>query len=428
MKTNNSTSVTIQKHPVYRVLPQDHPCVNNLVPVYIGRIHGNHKFSTAITDLYSLSKPHGKVTIENPVELGLNNSSVGQINKEENKPQLSARPIVFKDEYTLGELIDLNYTEIPFLVEKLIPAGALVLLGGQSDIGKSTLYTQLAISIVRGDQEFLGFKINPVHKRVLIISTEDWPPAVSFRILRQLNGKGIDQSIRNSIVVKFNYDDLESRIDAILQQTPVDLIIIDAFGDVFGDGINMSNNVRRYFNPYREINNKYYCSTLFVHHVGKSKKKQQADKDQLLGSVGIEGKMRNVLMLSIVNNQHQLRIVKGNHLGAGDKSKPVYLNFDEEKLTFSVATELAKPIENPFENKDNSTASGSSNSIKKKNRPGRKSDPKLKSEAIKMYLDKVPQVEIAKRVGRDKSTVCKWIKAYQASMGHDPSQTSEKVA
>ena len=421
MRTTNITSVTIQKYPEHRVLPPDHPCVCNLSQIYIDKIHGNHKMSTNVKDPYSLTKSYSDACYVEPIADYLTNSTVD--NKIVEDQFQNSILSVAKDEYTFGELLDLNYHEIPFLVEKLIPVGALVVLGGQSEIGKSTLYTQLAISIVCGDTEFFGCKIHPVHKRVLIISTEDGPPAFSFRILKQMQERRVDNEIRNSIVVKFNYDDLENRIREIVEHTPVDLIIIDAFGDVFGDGINLSNDVRRYLNNFSIINKRINCSTLFVHHVSKGKKKQPADKDQLLGSVGIEGKMRNVLMLSVVNSQHQLRIVKGNYVRPEDKAKPIYLKFDQKTLTFSVTAEPADQIGDPFEKKGNSIASGSSS--RSKNRPGRRRDPGLFAEAIRMYNDKVPQVEIAKKVGREKSTICKWIKTYKNKVSFDFSQAGE---
>ena len=52
---------------------------------------------------------------------------------------------------------------------------------------------------------------------------------------------------------------------------------------------------------------------------------------------------------------------------------------------------------------------------------------RLYSQAIQLYNDGVAQVEIAKTVGRDKSTVCKWIKAYNESKGFDLSKFSDEV-
>ena len=49
--------------------------------------------------------------------------------------------------------------EIDYLVDKLIPRGALCALVGESDTGKSSLLRQLSVSLAYGDSDFLGFSL-----------------------------------------------------------------------------------------------------------------------------------------------------------------------------------------------------------------------------------------------------------------------------
>jgi hypothetical protein len=109
-------------------------------------------------------------------------------------------------------------------------------------------------------------------------------------------------------------------------------------------------------------------------------------------------------MLSIVNDQHQLSIAKGNYVNREDKKIPLYLNFDSNILTFSRADGPVKPIEN-----DGSDIA-SSREIKVVKRPGRQIDMKLYNQVIQLCKEGKPQVEIAKLLGRDKSTISKWLK------------------
>jgi|ERR1035437_6154047 hypothetical protein len=319
-----------------------------------------------------------------------------------------------KDEWTLGELLDLKITEIPFLVDKLIPLHTLNVLAGQSERGKSTLYTQLSLAIIRGDNEFLGFKLNLAYKRVLVISTEDGPVALSFRTNKQLNKVSITGELRDRITFITNQDDLERRIERYLEKNRADLVVMDAFADVFtGGDINASNSVRRYLNNYVKFIQRFGCTVLFVHHVGKGNRGNKPEKDQLLGSTGIEGKMRNVLMLSIVNDQHQLSIAKGNYINREDKKIPLYLNFDVKTLTFSREDGPAKPKAS-----DESIVS-SSGGCQSKRKPGKQKDMKLYNQAIQFYKEGISQVEIAKIVKRDKSTICKWIKEHKSGKGSE---------
>ena len=61
------------------------------------------------------------------------------------------------------------------------------------------------------------------------------------------------------------------------------------------------------------------------------------------------------------------------------------------------------------------------------NRPGRKKAIDLYNLAIKLYDDGkgMSQAEIAKIVGMDRSTVCRWIKAYNESKGYDLSEAED---
>jgi hypothetical protein len=320
-----------------------------------------------------------------------------------------------KDEWTLGEILDLRITAIPFLVDKLIPMHTLNVLAGQSERGKSTLYTQLSLAIIRGDDEFLGCKLYTNYKRVLIISTEDGPVALSFRTNKQLNQATSINEYRDRLTFIINQDNLENRIEDFLIKTRVDLVVMDAFGDVFtGRDINASNSVRQYLGTYVKLIQKYGCSVLFVHHIGKSKQNNRSEKDQLLGSVGIEGKTRNVMMLSIINDQHQLSIVKGNYINREDRKTPLYLNFDSDTLTFSLAEGPAKPEEGKEGDIDSTGGSTA------KSKPGPQKDMEKYNLAIKLHKEGKSQVEIAQIVGRDKSTICKWIKEHKANQNPPP--------
>ena len=77
------------------------------------------------------------------------------------------------------KIFNQNHQKIDFLVDKLIPKGTLCALVGESDTGKSSFLRQLAISLVYGDSDFLGFKLNNVCKNVIYVSTEDGEMATS---------------------------------------------------------------------------------------------------------------------------------------------------------------------------------------------------------------------------------------------------------
>src|ERR1019366_8139636 len=68
---------------------------------------------------------------------------------------------------TTGEKLLLSdIKEIPCLVEPFLQQTGLVCLAGSSDTGKSSALRQLAIRIVTGESDYIGFKINAKHRSV----------------------------------------------------------------------------------------------------------------------------------------------------------------------------------------------------------------------------------------------------------------------
>jgi len=125
MNLNNSDYIMIQKYPLFIKLRQSHPCRNNLKLVYIGKVNGNHKISSMIppnTATVINDKKIEKADNKINTEIGYEKvSNCNPIVNEELKDQSSTSTYIFKEDWTLDELLDLNIKEIPYLVEKLIP-------------------------------------------------------------------------------------------------------------------------------------------------------------------------------------------------------------------------------------------------------------------------------------------------------------------
>jgi RecA-family ATPase len=324
----------------------------------------------------------------------------------ENLPSLD----LSKEEFTLEELLTIKETEIPFLVEKLIPKEAIVFLAGASEVGKSLFYSQLALSIINGDTEFLGLKLNTFFRRVLMFSTEDGPVSISTRSRKQLTSLSFSSDVTKRLDIITSSEKVVERIQKFLDMNQYDLVIIDAFGDVFDGEINVSNSVRLFLNKFSAIIRQHRTTFLIVHHIGKGKESKQANKVHLLGSVGIEGKARNVVTISKNPNNTNYRIlsiVKGNYISDDHKKTPIILKFDQPTLTYSIADDseyrrfaINQPGALP----------------RKKGKP--RDEVKYQS-FLKMHKERISQKEIAATLKLDKSTVCRWVKEYRNTHGYD---------
>ena len=72
-----------------------------------------------------------------------------------------------------NQMLTKVYTEEDTLLEPILPRQGVVALVGSSDSGKSSLLRGLAMAIVAGKSEYIGFALHPRYRRAMYISTED---------------------------------------------------------------------------------------------------------------------------------------------------------------------------------------------------------------------------------------------------------------
>lgn len=292
-----------------------------------------------------------------------------QISKGEENP---------KQIFTATELLNRNITEIPQLLEPILPKVGLCGFAGSSDTGKSSFLRQLAVSVGIGESEFLGFKLNASNKRAIYVSTEDDDYAISFLLKKANIEKQLPNELFNGLSFIFDTHNLIEKLDAYLVESKVDLIIIDAFTDLYGKSMNDTNQVRTFLNEYSQLAQKHKCLIIFLHHTGKRTEELAPSKHNLLGSQGFEAKMRLVIELRndfLHPDKRHLCIVKGNYLPKEYKTESFVMLFNEN-LQFTMTDERV-----PFENL----------------KPGNKSEEK---EAVRQLKEEgKTQTEIAKELG-----------------------------
>ena len=303
-----------------------------------------------------------------------------QTTPKENKKVVDIDKHVYNGE----ELLNLDSEGIGWLLDKILPRVAVAALGGSSDTGKSAFLRQLAMAIVSGEEEFLGFKINALNRNVIYVSTEDDETAVSH-LMRKQNIKKYDNTSFRNLRFIFNSDNLLHTLKEELKKAPTDCIIIDTFTDIYGDDMNSSNKVRKFINDFYNIAKANNCLLLFLHHTGKKTETLAPHKDNLLGSQGFEAKMRVVLELRrdfYEDPSRHLCIVKGNYIPSEMKTQSYVLKFDDN-LVFT-STNRRVPFEKLdqryVKKKDNSKLTERINELNKEGHSSRKISEILKAE------------------------------------------------
>jgi RecA-family ATPase len=238
---------------------------------------------------------------------------------------------------TTGEQLLLSeIKEIPTLVAPFLQQTGLACLAGSSDTGKSSILRQLAIAIVTGENDFLGFTLTAKHRSVIYVPTEDLERETSYLLHRQTQLYKPEQL--KGLRFIFEITNLYKELDKRLNNKPADLVIIDCFADVYGGDLKDTQKIRTYLHPFQELAQKHQMLILFLHHTGKRTENFEPSKNNLLSGQGFEAKMRLVIELraDLLNPAYRhLCIVKGNYLPAIHKKESYVLQFDEQHFVFS---------------------------------------------------------------------------------------------
>ena len=252
-----------------------------------------------------------------------------------------------KSKFNAFELFHSDIEEIPKLLDPFLQTVGLASLVGTSDCGKSTFLRQLSLSIVLNLNSFIGFKLNCKYNKVIYVSTEDDPISLASSVKKQINHLQKKHQLDNldglkNLEVIFDSTGLYLQLTEMLEKAKYDLVIIDAFTDVFKNEINSNTHVRTFLSAYDKLAKKHNCLILFLHHISKGKDRTKPSKDSVIGSQGFEAKMRILFELRPdLNNKKQVNlwVLKANFLDSKFKSKGHNLNFNSE-LIFENTGEL----------------------------------------------------------------------------------------
>lgn len=298
-----------------------------------------------------------------------------------------------KEEYTSvfnGEqLLNMKVDNIPCLVDPILPKVGLVALAGSSDTGKSSLLRQLAVSVCLGEERFLGWQLKTEHRKAYYVSTEDDENAIAFLLNKTNYDRQLPASAYSGLTFDFDSHRILERLNESLAKNPVDIVIVDAFTDLYGKSMNDTNQVRTFLNGYSQLAQKHKCLVMFLHHTGKRTEELTPSKHNLLGSQGFEAKMRLVMELrndSTQPNKRHLCIVKGNYLPKEHKTESYVLLFDDS-LRFHPTGERIHFSELGANNK-----ASTKETVRELNEQG------------------VKQSDIAQRLGISQSTVSRYLR------------------
>lgn len=236
-----------------------------------------------------------------------------------------------------SDLLKRKVQEIPMLFAPVFPRKGVALFAGTSDAGKSMLLRNMAISVTTG-RDFLGWKFKGVHRSCIFVATEDDEDATSYLLGKHEERYGDAADDLEKLRFLFDSENIVSELDKELTLEPADLVIIDAYSDVF-DGKEQNNaaQTRTFINKFKNLAGRHDCLFLFLHHTGKRTEDLAPSKNNFLGSQSLEASVRLGIELRADRNNSDLRhfcIVKGNYLGSQYKQSSFVLKMDKS-FTFT---------------------------------------------------------------------------------------------
>ena len=240
--------------------------------------------------------------------------------------------------YTVLELMAEGSSQQKYLMPPILPQNGCAVLAGKPDTGKSQFARQLCIEIASESNKFLDFDLTPNRKKALYVATEDDIDSVKFLTDRQYKGlyKPFNDNLRFIFADVLTQEEIFNTLKKELAQEPVDLVVVDSFGDIFKNSDSNNNMaMRNTVKDYDRLAKKYDCLILFVHHINKGGYRQSPGQEHIQGGSGLVQKVRLALQLSEGDGDiRYLSVVKGNYCPKQYKSNSLELLFSEQTFLF----------------------------------------------------------------------------------------------
>ena len=217
-----------------------------------------------------------------------------------------------------------------------LPVGQVVLLGGDSGIGKGYLIADTAARITRGIP-FIDGSPSPAPGHVIIVGPEDDP---QYSTVHRLKAAGAEMSRVHDFTyprpptdpdhdLEFQLpedaDLLDAEIKRIEKETKekVRLVVLDPLGAISSVSLRAPRQVSRsIMRPMMRIANFTDTTILVVNHVNKRPgKKGRIDKDEIAGAKDLTNRARHVIGVTLddTGQYRTVEVIKSNLAQAGVK-------------------------------------------------------------------------------------------------------------
>lgn len=175
---------------------------------------------------------------------------------------------------------------VRWLAEGVFAMGDLIVLSGLGGLGKSFLTMWLALMMLRGEPEFLGFPLKQ-HGKILYVDQENPLDVVHDRLLKM----GLDPSQHAGRLRYLHYQGVrmdkepEKLIDEAVEFAP-DLVVVDSLSRIHGVEENSVGEIAPLMSSLSEVARQSGACVILIHHHDKSGKGARGSGDIVNASDG----------------------------------------------------------------------------------------------------------------------------------------------
>jgi len=238
---------------------------------------------------------------------------------------------------SLSELMNKEFKEIEWVIEKLIPAEGIVVLSGSPATFKTWLILDIAIQVAKGDSLYGKFATNQTG--VLIVDEENGERLLKDRLQKfqqnnslpvfLLSLKGFRLSEKN-VTELINYS----------KDNDVGLIMFDSLVRIHDEDENDATKMNKVFRHLKEFG-KAGISVLFTHHNRKQGAFNSNPSQEMRGSSDILASVDCHLATKKKKNEEYLEITQ-NKLRQDEEIQPFKLRIirEDKELKLEFAGEV----------------------------------------------------------------------------------------
>ena len=161
----------------------------------------------------------------------------------------------------------------PILINGVLPAGGGMILGGESEVGKSLMRVEWSVMLA-GGLPIYGMK-TPHAQTVLVFQTENTIKQEQFRTKRIMQGYGIE-SVHNRIHYARSYrkpyllnDKFISHAIGQIKLCSATVVWWDPLVSFHSERENDNVRMRNVLDSIKYINNKTGAASIIIHHFGQ---------------------------------------------------------------------------------------------------------------------------------------------------------------